>query len=78
MMILMHREKATIVCDFKGLQMAMQRSIVNAVIVKTDAYDVISANKALMIQNAFPNLHGYDSHIEYASGGSPENKMILH
>ena len=64
MMILTQRESVAILCDIKGLQMAMYLSTVNAVMVRTDAYEVISTKSDFSMQNSFPNLQGYDSHIE--------------
>jgi hypothetical protein len=45
-------------CPTIGWHIAIYRSIVNPVIVRTDAYDVDSRRNALKIQNGSPNLHG--------------------
>ena len=54
--------------------MATQRSIVNDVIVNTDAYDVISDRKDLKIQKGSPNRQGYDSQMPNNSVGRPKSK----
>jgi len=51
--------------------MATYRSLVNAVIVSTDADDVISVRKVLKRQYDSPKIHGYARQIVYSSGGRP-------
>ena len=59
--------------------MATYLSIVNAVMVKIDAYDVISDRKDLKMQTGSPKRHGYASHIPYNSVGKPETYVfVLH
>lgn len=50
-------------CPTIGWHMAIYRSIVKPVIVRTDAYDVDSRRNDLNTQNGSPNLHGYASQI---------------
>lgn len=57
-MILIALDKLDNVCDLIGWQIAIYRSTVNAVIVKTDEYDVISERNDLKMQNGSPNIQG--------------------
>lgn len=72
-MMTMHfiaRDCLDTLCPMIGWQIAIYRSIVNPVIVNTEAYDVDSKRNDLKIQNGSPNLHGYASQMLYTSGGN--------
>ena len=68
---LIARDRLDIVCARIGWQIATYLSTVKAVIVSTDAEDVISERNILKTQKGSPKTQGYASHIVYSSGGRP-------
>ena len=69
--ILIARGKPVIVCALSGWQIAIYLSMVNAVIVNTDAYEHASEMSALNMQKVSPNTYGYFCQNAQSSCGNP-------